>query len=202
MVLLRPCQPRPPSPLQPPPPPGSRLSGRPSPTSCSFSSSRCSPPGSSASSLRSVSAPKPLTSPTSRAPSAPPTSRSSSNASPSACSASATLEEKVRRSRGRPRHRPAARIHERPRIPAQSVRIAATRPHARGHFCPLAPHARADGQRTGPRHRPTPNPWFSPQNPTGPVHPLIPRGMAGPVVPIPLPGGEASRYLNARVDVG
>ena len=43
------------------------------------------------------------------------------------------------------------------------------------------------GRRAGPRHRPTPNPWLSPQNPTGPVHPLTPRGMAGPVVPIPPP---------------
>ncbi len=100
------------------------------------------------------------------------------------------LEDKVRRSHGRPRHRPAARIHERPLIPAQSVRIAATRPHARGHVCPLAPRARADGHRTGPRHRPTPNPRLSPQNPTGPVHPLTPRGMDGPAVPIPPPPAE------------
>ena len=35
MLLLRPCQPRPLSPPQLPPPPGSKLSGRPSPTSCS-----------------------------------------------------------------------------------------------------------------------------------------------------------------------
>jgi hypothetical protein len=35
---------------------------------------------------------------------------------------------------------------------------------------------------TGP-----PNPRLSPQNPTGPVHPLTPRGMDGPAVPIPPP---------------
>jgi hypothetical protein len=35
---------------------------------------------------------------------------------------------------------------------------------------------------TGP-----PNPRLCPQNPTGPVHPLTPRGMDGPAVPIPPP---------------
>jgi hypothetical protein len=34
---------------------------------------------------------------------------------------------------------------------------------------------------------PPPNPRLCPQNPTGPVHPLTPRGMDGPAVPIPPP---------------
>jgi hypothetical protein len=64
------------------------LTGRRPPTSCCSSSSGCSSSGPRASSLRSVSAPKPPTSRTLRAPSAPPTSRSFSNASPAAYSAS------------------------------------------------------------------------------------------------------------------
>ena len=46
----------------------------------------------------------------------------------------------------------------------------------------LAPElmAIAPVRATGP-----PSPRLSPQNPTGPVHPLTPRGMDGPAVPIP-----------------
>ena len=107
-----------------------------------------------------------------------------------------TLEEKVRRAVAGLDTDPQIEFDERPLIPAQPVHTAATRPNARGHFCPLAPRARADGQRTGPRHRPTPTPWFSPQTPTGPVHPLIPRGMAGPAVPIPPPLERDDIRLN------
>jgi hypothetical protein len=48
----------------------------------------------------------------------------------------------------------------------------------------LAPElmAIAPVRATGP-----PNPRLCPQNPTGPVHPLTPRGMDGPAVPIPPP---------------
>ncbi len=48
---------------------------------------------------------------------------------------------------------------------------------------------------------PPPNARLSPQNPTGPVHPLTPRGMDGPAVPIPPPCAKASRCLNGRADV-
>ena len=57
----------------------------------------------------------------------------------------------------------------------------------------LAPElmAIAPVRATGP-----PNPRLSPQNPTGPVHPLTPRGMDGPAVPIPPPVERDEIRLN------
>ena len=43
---------------------------------------------------------------------------------------------------------------------------------------------------------PPPNPRLSPQNPTGSVHPLTPRGMDGPAVPIPPPLKRDEIRLN------
>ena len=43
---------------------------------------------------------------------------------------------------------------------------------------------------------PPPNPRLCPQNPTGPVHPLTPRGMDGPAVPIPPPVDRDDIRLN------
>ncbi len=87
----------------------------------------------------------------------------------------------------RSRRRPAARIQHRCRIRAQPVRVPTTRPHAGGRPYPPGPRAHAAHRHSGPRHRSTPPPTQPEPTATGPVHPLTPRGMAGPVVPIPPP---------------
>jgi hypothetical protein len=44
---------------------------------------------------------------------------------------------------------------------------------------------------------PPATPWLSRPTATGPVHPLPSRGMAGPVVPIPLPLRPATQHVVA-----
>ena len=181
--LVPPCQPRPPSPLQQPPPPGSKLPGRPSPTSCSSRHRDDHHLAESLiSSLRQRTETTDLTDIT----------RAFGTSDIALILERLTtglqrlraLEDKVRRA--------VAGLDTDPQLestsaPSSPLSLCASQPLGLtpeyiSVLSLLAPElmAIAPVRATGP-----PSPRLSPQNPTGPVHPLTPRGMDGPAVPIP-----------------